>query len=165
MTMTMARMVDFEGMEKQQAELLIAKRLVGKTPRARCMSPGAKTRLVLEIIPPKLTATTIGRKQYAKAMALLEAQKKVKVQPVVFTTGDGKKNDTARHRVHWGEVKTTLVDYEFPIELDEGGRDKENTFTTEKKMKADQWADIRVNIKRNIEEKTREASEEKTSEK
>jgi hypothetical protein len=153
--------VDFDTWLAKTAKRDRIFRMVGKTRATRGMSTSAKKRLALSIMSSPLQRMSIGAKQYAMAVALQEAQKKVKVQPIgFFTMGgaeDGDEEFTVR-RIHWGSVDTRLVSYDIPIEVsDDTNSDKDNKenktkITTERKMKIDHLVNVSNNVKYNLRE-------------
>ena len=70
------------------------------------------------------------------AIALEEAQKKVKVQPIgFFTMGDeNEEDDLPVRRITWGTVETKLVSYDIPFEIP-NDTDDTTKETTERNMK------------------------------
>ena len=135
-------------------------RMIGKTRATRDMSPSTKKRVALSIMSSPLKRMSIGAKQYAMAVAIQEAQKKVKVQPLgFFTMGDGEnggggEEEIPVRRIHWGTVDTKLISYDIPIEVpDETTLDSENTkITTERVMKIDKIHEVSRNVKNNLRE-------------
>lgn len=64
-------------------------RMIGKTRATMSMPVSAKKRVALSIMSSPVQQMSIGVKQYAMAVAVQEAQKQVKVQPIgFFTMGD-----------------------------------------------------------------------------
>ena len=154
--------VDFDSWQKHMEKKSRVYRLIEKTRATRNMSLSDKKRVALSIMSSPLQRMSNGAKQYAMAVAIQEAQKKVKVQPVGFFTmgdeedGGGPENNfTVRRKISWGTVDTRLVSYDIPIEIpDDKNENKENhkKITTERMMKIEQI----VNISRNFNENLRE---------
>ena len=97
-------------------------RMIGKTRATRDMSLSTRKRVALSIMSSSLQRMSVGAKQYAMAVALQDAQKQVKVQPIgFFTMGDEEKRvhdeEFPVRRISWGTVDTKLVSYDIPIEL------------------------------------------------
>tara|TARA_Y100000389_G_C17097213_1_gene334152 strand:- start:9 stop:581 length:573 start_codon:yes stop_codon:yes gene_type:complete len=132
-------------------------RMIGKTRAARGMSPSAKKRVALSIMPSSLRQMSIGARQYAMAVALQEAQKKVKVQPIgFFTMGDGgDEEELPVRRIHWGNVDTKLVSYDIPIEIEydaNPGYENKKMITTERQMKIEKIVEVSNKVKSNLRE-------------
>jgi len=133
-------------------------RMIGKTRATRGMSLSAKKRVALSIMSSPLQRMSIGAKQYAMAVAVQDAQKKVKVQPLgFFTMGDkraGGEQELPVRRICWGTVDTKLISYDIPIEVpDETTLNSENKkTTTERMMKIDQIHEVSKNVKNNLRE-------------
>ena len=135
-------------------------RMIGKTSATRDMSLSAKRCVALSIMSSPLQQMSIGAKQYAMAVEIQRAQKRVKVQPVgFFTMGDGEnggggEEELPVRRIHWGTVDTKLVSYDMPFEVpDETNLNPEKKkITTERMMKIDRIHEISKNVKNNLHE-------------
>ena len=111
-------------------------RMIGKTRATKDMSLSEKKRIALSIMTSPLQKKSIGARQYAMAIALEEAQKKIKVQPIgFFTMGDeNEEDDLPVRRITWGTVETKLVSYDIPFEIP-NDTDDTTKETTERNMK------------------------------
>lgn len=123
------------------------------------MSPSTKKRVAMSIMSSPLQKMSIGAKQYAMAVALLEAQKQVEVQALGSmgddSMGDGDEEKFPVRRIHWGTVETRLVSYNTPFEVpDETTLDseKKKKITTERMMKVNQIREVCKNVKNNLRE-------------
>lgn len=140
-------------------------RMIGKTREAQDMTRSAKKRIALRIMSTSLQAMSIGAKQYEMAIALQEAQKNVKVQPIgFFTTNlDGEDDDPLPvRRLRWGNTDTKLISYDIPFTVSDEDLEQE-IVTTERKMKMDQITEIKSNVTSNMlesywEQKSKEPS-------
>jgi hypothetical protein len=135
-------------------------RMIGKTRATRNMTLSDKKRVALSIMSSPLQRMSIGAKQYAMALAVEEAQNKVKVQPIgFFTPGDGENGTGGEEefpvrRLQWGTVDTRLISYDIPIEVpDETSLNPENKkITTERMIKIKHIHEISKNVKFNLRE-------------
>lgn len=135
-------------------------RMIGKTHATRNMSLSTKRRVASSIMSSPLQRMSIGAKQYAMAVAVQEAQKQVKVQPLgFFTMGDeengaGGEEKFPVRRIRWGTVDTRLISYDIPIEVpDETTLNSKNKkITTERMMKIDEIHEVSKNVKINLRE-------------
>ena len=130
-------------------------RMIGKTRATRDMSLSTRKRVALSIMSSSLQRMSVGAKQYAMAVALQDAQKQVKVQPIgFFTMGDEEKRvhdeEFPVRRISWGTVDTKLVSYDIPIELP--GEENKKKITTERRMKIEGVVEISKNVKSNLYE-------------
>ena len=158
MSSTIRSQVDFSPWLARVAKRDRIFRMIGKARATRDMSLSAKKRVALSIMSSPLQRMSIGAKQYAMAVAVQEAQKKVKVQPLgLFTMGDeengaGDEEEFPVRRIHWGTVHTRLISYDIPIEVpDETTLDSENKkITTERMMKIDQIREVSKKVNNNL---------------
>ena len=129
-------------------------RMIGKTRATKDMSLSDKKRIALSIMTSPLQQKSIGAKQYAMAIALEEAQKKIKVQPIgFFTMGDeNEEDDFPVRRITWGTVETKLVSYDTPFEIPNDTDDTKITtkVTTERIMKKQELQRVKQRIKSNL---------------
>ena len=128
-------------------------RMIGKTRAAEKLMRSQKKRVALSIMSSPLQKMSLGAKQYAMAVAMAEAQKKIKVQPVGFFTAGDEANvhsdDFPVSRIHWGTVETKLVSYDIPFALS-GDRENERVVTTERETKIVQMIEVYNNVKSNL---------------
>ena len=130
-------------------------RMIGKTRATQKLTRSEKKRLALSIMSSPLQKMSLGAKQYAMAVALNEAQKKVKVQPIGFfamnDAGDEANDEFPVRRIHWGTVETKLISYDIPFEVT-GDKENERNVTTERAIKIDQMIDVYKNVQSNLRE-------------
>jgi len=164
MSATIRSQVDFSPWFKKIKERDRIIRMIGKTRATRDMSLSTKKRVALSIMSSPLQRMSIGAKQYAMAIAVQEAQKQVKVQPLsFFTMGDGEnggggEEELPVRRIHWGTADTKLISYDIPIEVpDETNPGPQNKkIMTERMMKIDHIHEISKNVKNNLSERCME---------
>ena len=158
MSTTIRDQVDFSPWLAKIAKRDRVFRMIDKTRATRDMSLSAKKRVALSIMSSPLQRMSIGAKQYAMAVAVQEAQKQVKVQPLgFFTMGDeedgaGGEDEFPVRRIRWGTVDTKLISYDIPIEVPDETNSENKKITTERMMKIDQIHEVSKNVKNNLRE-------------